>query len=250
MSAKQKPSRSLPANASEEFLRKEAKRLAKERGVSLGIAQLTLAHEYGHRNWPDLVAAANTVLHAPSAATRAGASLRDEEWSAITSLAETSLAEMPMAPSVKEWLDNRKSFSASGGVQQQFVATSSGRIVGYACAEHPPVWMRNSDSAAGQYRLFMVVEPASRTTLGSRLLERLRELLIDVKARRAWFQEYEADTGLILFLEGRGFARASTFQIEDGTRIVRLYMDAPFEPLTHRASTDSPAGDLHEEGSR
>ena len=250
MSAKLKPSRSLPANASEKFLRKEAKRLAKERGVSLGIAQRILAHEYGHRNWPELVAAANTLVRPASAGMRGGASLRQEEWSAITSLAETSLAEMPMAPSVKDWLDNRKSFTESGGEQQQFVATSGRRIVGYACAEHPPAWMRNSDRAAGQYRLFMVVEPASRTTLGGRLLERLRELLIDLKARRAWFQEYEADTGLISFLEERGFVRASAFQIEDGTRIVRLFMDAPFEPLVHRAPTDSPAADLHEEESR
>ena len=246
MSAKQKPSRALPANASEEFLRKEAKRLAKERGSSLGIAQRSLAHEYGHRNWSDLIAAANTILQPP----RSSASLRGEEWSEIHNLGEASLAEMPIASGVREWLDNRRSFAGSEGVQRQFVATSGKRIVGYACAEHPPAWMRNNDRAAGQYRLFMVVEPSSRMTLGVRLLEKLRELLVDLKARRAWFQEYEADTGLISFLEGRGFARASGFRIEDGTRIVRLFMDAPFERLKHGTSTDSSASNPHQEESR
>ena len=250
MSTNKIPSRSLPAKASEEFLRKEAKRLAKERCVSLGIAQRTLAHEYGYRTWPELIAAANTVLHPANAAPSSGASLRDEEWSAIQSLGEASLAEMSMAPSVKEWLDNRRAFPESQGVQQQFVATSGKRIVGYACVEHPPVWMRNRDRAAGQYRLFMVVVPSSRRALGSRLLERLRELLLNLGARRAWFQEWEADRGLISFLEERGFVRASSFQIEDGTRIVRLFMDAPFEPLKHREPTDSPAADLAEEESR
>ena len=239
MSTNKVPSRSLPAKASEEFLRKEAKRLAKERGVSLGIAQRTLAHEYGHRNWSELVAAANTMVQPEHP--------RDEEWSAIMTLAEASLAEMTMAPGQKEWLENRRSFNESGGERQQFVATLGKRIVGYGSAEHPPAWMRNDPRAAGQYRLFMVVEPASRATLGVRLLARLREVLIKLKARRAWFQEYEGDRGLISFLEEQGFVKESGFQIEGGTRIVRLFMDAPFERLVYRTPTDSPVKDLHEE---
>ena len=243
MSANKIPSRTLPARASEEFLRKEAKRLAKQDGISLGVVQRALAHEYGYRSWPDLIAAANTILRS----TASGTSLRDEEWSAIESLGDASLVEMPMAPGVKEWLDNRKAFPQLHGEQRQFVATLGERIVGYACAEHPPIWMHGSTEAAGQYRLFMVVEPASRRTLGTRLLARLRESLISAGARRAWLQEYEADAGLIAFLTSRGFVKTTSFQIEDGTRIVRLHMDAPFEAL---ALGDSPAGNLHGEESR
>ena len=250
MSANQNPSRALPARASEEFLRKEAKRLARQRGVSLGIAQRRLAQEYGYRDWSELVAAAKTILHPANPGASSDTPLRDGEWSAIMTLAEASLAKMTMAPSQKEWLDNRRSFAESGGVQHQLVATLGKRIVGYASAEHPPAWMRDKEGAAGQYRLFMVVEPDSRATLGRRLLERLREFLTDHGARRAWFQEYEADAGLIAFLEERGFARASAFQIEDGTRIVRLFMDAPFEALKHQARVDSAASELREEKSR
>jgi hypothetical protein len=248
MSASQKSTRSLPAKASEEFLRKEAKRLARERDVSLGIAQRALANEYGYRNWSELTAAARTIVHSASAGT--GSSLRDGEWATIMTLAEASLAGMTMAPSQKEWLDNRRSFTESGGVQHQLVATLGKRIVGYATAEHPPAWMRNSEDATGQYRLFIVIDPASRMTLGVRLLERLRDLLVNLKASRAWFQEYEADTGLISFLEANGFVRASAFQIEDGTRIVRLFMDAPFEPLKSSKPAESSHGNLREEESR
>ena len=240
MPALQHPSRSLPEKASVEYLRKEAKRLAKERGVNLVAAQRSLAHEYGQRNWAELMAAAKAILQpalTPQSHESPGAwEIRHEDWSAISTLAEASLSEIPpgtpIAPGVKEWLDNRRAFSEWGGIQQQFVATVDGRIVGYACAEHPPLWMRHGKDVAGEYRLFVVVEPSARRTLGSRLLEKLREALISLGARRAWFQEYEKDSGLISFLEEKGFVRAASFRtIEDGTRLVRLAMDAPFAPL-------------------
>ena len=60
----------------------------------------------------------------------------DDDWPAILALAELSLAELPNAPSQNEWLNNRKSFSPSDGIQQHFVATSDEQIVGYACIEH------------------------------------------------------------------------------------------------------------------
>jgi GNAT superfamily N-acetyltransferase len=233
-------SRLLPAKASEEYLRKEAKRFAKLQGVNLVAAQRTLAHEYGHRNWTELMAAAKTVLEPAHASSRSSTKpsessgtrqLRDEEWSEILSLAEVSLAEMQMAPHQKEWLDNRKYFHDPESVQENFVATLGKQIVGYACAEHPPVWMRTTKDATGEHRLFMVVEPSARRTLGNRLLAKLRESLIAHGARRAWFQEYESDTGLISFLEEKGFIKAAAFRIEDGTRIVRLSLDAPFDSL-------------------
>lgn len=255
------PSRSLPAKASEEYLRKEAKRFAKRRGVNLVAAQRALAHEYGHSNWTELMAAAKTVLK--PAHTSSGSSakalespgnpqLRDEEWLEILHLAEVSLTEMPMAPNVKEWLDNRRSFHGPETVQQHFVATIGKQIVGYACAEHPPAWMRTNTDAVGEYRLFMVVEPSARRTLGTRLLAKLRESLITLGARRAWFQEYAADRGLISFLEKKGFARAADFRIEDGTRIVRLSLGAPFEPLVPQTQrpTDTKSSELDEEEAR
>jgi hypothetical protein len=48
--------RSLPARPSLESLRKQAKKLARERSVSLRNAQLALAREYGYTGWQDLIA--------------------------------------------------------------------------------------------------------------------------------------------------------------------------------------------------
>ena len=64
MSTPQGPKRGLPANPSQENLRKQAKRLAKAEGLRLAAAQRRLAGEYGHRTWADLMRAA-----APSSTT-------------------------------------------------------------------------------------------------------------------------------------------------------------------------------------
>jgi hypothetical protein len=49
-------SRSLPARPSLESLRKQAKKLARDRSISLRNAQLALAREYGYAGWQDLIA--------------------------------------------------------------------------------------------------------------------------------------------------------------------------------------------------
>src|ERR671923_1853934 len=49
-------SRSLPPRPSLESLRKQAKKIARERSVSLRDAQLALAREYGFAGWRDLTA--------------------------------------------------------------------------------------------------------------------------------------------------------------------------------------------------
>lgn len=59
MSAPEAPRRSLPASPSIEHLRKQAKRLAKSETLKLAEAQRRLAHEYGFRNWAELLAAAS-----------------------------------------------------------------------------------------------------------------------------------------------------------------------------------------------
>ena len=55
MSTSLNPTRSLPNHPSEEFLHKEAKRFAREHGLQLAAAQRELAHEYGYRNWVELM---------------------------------------------------------------------------------------------------------------------------------------------------------------------------------------------------
>jgi hypothetical protein len=49
-------SRSLPARPSLDSLRKQAKKLARDRAISLRDGQLALAREYGYAGWQDLVA--------------------------------------------------------------------------------------------------------------------------------------------------------------------------------------------------
>src|SRR6516165_6563382 len=49
-------SKSLPTRPSLESLRKQAKKLARDRSVSLRDAQLRLARAYGYQGWQDLTA--------------------------------------------------------------------------------------------------------------------------------------------------------------------------------------------------
>src|SRR5262249_39986503 len=50
------PSKPLPGRPSLESLRKQAKKLARDRSVSLREAQLLLAREYGYAGWQHLTA--------------------------------------------------------------------------------------------------------------------------------------------------------------------------------------------------
>ena len=64
MTTPQGPKRRLPANPSQENLRKQAKRLAKAEGLRLAAAQRRLAGEYGHRTWAEPTRAAGTSTSA------------------------------------------------------------------------------------------------------------------------------------------------------------------------------------------
>jgi hypothetical protein len=68
------PSRMLPAQPSEEHLRKEAKRLARTSGVQVAQAQHRLAREYGFANWAKLIAHVRAAGGLPAivVAARAG----------------------------------------------------------------------------------------------------------------------------------------------------------------------------------
>lgn len=56
--------RSLPQRPSSEYLRKQAKRLARVEAVQLAAAQHQLAHEYGYQNWAALITAVQTLASA------------------------------------------------------------------------------------------------------------------------------------------------------------------------------------------
>jgi hypothetical protein len=74
MSATSGPARLLPANPSEEHLRKEAKRLARAEGLKIAQAQHRLAREYGFDNWARLIAHVRAAGGLPAivVAARAG----------------------------------------------------------------------------------------------------------------------------------------------------------------------------------
>src|SRR6185436_34704 len=56
MSASDSARRALPQHPSSEHLRKQAKRLAKQRGVQLAEVQRWLANEHGFADWAALMA--------------------------------------------------------------------------------------------------------------------------------------------------------------------------------------------------
>jgi ATP-dependent Lon protease len=60
MTTSQGPRKRLPKNPSEENLRKQAKRLAKEEGLQLAAAQRRLAIDYGYKSWAELMRAVSS----------------------------------------------------------------------------------------------------------------------------------------------------------------------------------------------
>ena len=77
MSATLTSSRSLPPNPSEEYLHKQAKRLARDDGMQLAAAQFRLAQEYGHRNWAALMTAVQSMASGSGTGTGASPSPSD-----------------------------------------------------------------------------------------------------------------------------------------------------------------------------
>jgi hypothetical protein len=57
--------------------------------------------------------------------------------------------------------------------------------------------------------------------------------LLSVDACRARMVEYQADTGFISYLETMGFVRRNTFNLDDGSPVVELSIDAPFQSLVY-----------------
>jgi SAM-dependent methyltransferase len=148
----------------------------------------------------------------------------DDDWPAILDLAHRSLSELPDAPPQEDWLRNRRAFPQQTGKQHHLVAVAGDQVVGYAAAE------QRRGAAEGEYRLFIVVAPADRATLGRMLFEQLREFLLGANQRRGWMLEYVADSDFLSFLEELGFVRVESFNLTDSSPVVRLILDAPFRP--------------------
>lgn len=74
----------LPARPSAEYLRKRAKRLARERALRLSEAQQVLANEYGFRNWSALMRQVETVRDAsPTGVSPLVAAVRARDLEAL-----------------------------------------------------------------------------------------------------------------------------------------------------------------------
>src|SRR5678815_1670094 len=86
-------SKSLPPRPSLESLRKQAKKLARDRSVSMRDAQLVLAREYGYAGWQDLTAEVSKRLGKDLewAATQARRFIHDNDIERLKQL----LAEYP-----------------------------------------------------------------------------------------------------------------------------------------------------------
>jgi ankyrin repeat protein len=88
------PRRTLPANPSQEFLRKEAKRLAKAEALQLAAAQRRLAGEYGHGTWAALMRAVGAAPVKPvEVRPLVEAAARADEDAVRVLLAEGELAD-------------------------------------------------------------------------------------------------------------------------------------------------------------
>jgi Lon protease-like protein len=87
-------SRSLPENPSEEYLRKEAKRLARDEAIQLAAAQRRLAREYGYRNWTELIGHVKSVSAAPKGAHGPAAAA---ERLTLNELLKRPLNELPLS---------------------------------------------------------------------------------------------------------------------------------------------------------
>jgi ATP-dependent Lon protease len=93
MSSIQNPTKLLPESPSAEYLRKEAKRIARAGEIQLAAAQRRIAHDYGYRNWAELM---NAVV---SIASGSGAGAPGQRaGSGSSSIWEAGTKLLPMLP--------------------------------------------------------------------------------------------------------------------------------------------------------
>ncbi|HVL42081.1 MAG TPA: ankyrin repeat domain-containing protein [Brevundimonas sp.] len=90
MSDPQAPRRLLPPHPSQEYLRKEAKRLARAEGCRLAAAQARIAHDYGFPNWARLMRAVLNRIDEGRRSPLSQAALRGDEAEVARLLAEVA----------------------------------------------------------------------------------------------------------------------------------------------------------------
>jgi hypothetical protein len=95
MAPTQTRSRSLPENPNEEYLRKEAKRLARDEAIQLAAAQRRLAREYGFSNWTELIGHVKSVAAVPKGAH--GPDAAAQRRSTLNELLKRPLYALPLS---------------------------------------------------------------------------------------------------------------------------------------------------------
>jgi hypothetical protein len=99
MAQTQKSSRALPERPSAEYLRKQAKDLARGEAIQLAAAQHRLAREYGYRNWSELirhVKSVSAVSNATREAVEATSGIGPEGGPALKILLKRPVADLPL----------------------------------------------------------------------------------------------------------------------------------------------------------
>src|SRR5688572_17073797 len=127
-------SKSLPPRPSLASIRKQAKKLARDRSLSLRDAQLVLAREYGYPGWHDLTAEVAKRLDKGLewAATQARGVIHDNDVERLKQL----LAEYP---ALLSWHDDKNDSGllgfATGSYGDSFDPVSEQHFTRAACAE-------------------------------------------------------------------------------------------------------------------
>ena len=99
MAPTQNRSRSLPEKPSAEYLRKQAKDLARGEAIQLAAAQRRLAREYGYGNWSELIRHVQSLSAAYKAtrkADEATGATAPEAGQALKSLWERAVEDLPL----------------------------------------------------------------------------------------------------------------------------------------------------------
>ena len=89
--------RFLPQKPSGEYLRKQAKRLARAEAIQLAAAQRELAHNYGYRSWAALMTAVQTMA-SPNGGSSGAKNPADPDEAGTSRRSEGTLNVFPLFP--------------------------------------------------------------------------------------------------------------------------------------------------------
>jgi hypothetical protein len=84
---------------------------------------------------------------------------------------------------------------------------------------------RESPSPPGEYRLFIVVDPDRRDTIGGAIYSQIEEILEDREATGSWFVEHAEDVRYIEFIRARGYVESRRFLLPSGLEAIVLSKD-------------------------